>query len=52
MDSRFMFMKKLTPGGCLPLPPGYIHVHDHNIQIFFFSEIARAIKAKLYVEHR
>ena len=32
MDRKFMFMKKLTPGGCLPLPWGYIHVYDHNIQ--------------------
>ena len=22
----------LGPGGCLPLPRGYIHVYDHNIQ--------------------
>ena len=32
MDRRFMFMKKMTPGGCLPLPLGYIHEYDHNIQ--------------------
>ena len=33
MDRKFMFMEKnLTPGGCLPLPWGYIHVYDHNIQ--------------------
>ena len=39
MDRRFMFMKKkqtnkktMTPGGCLPLPQGYIHEYDHNIQ--------------------
>ena len=33
MDRKFMFMEKnLTPGGCLPLPRGYIHVYDHNIQ--------------------
>ena len=25
-------MKKKSPGACLPLPRGYIHVHDHNIQ--------------------
>ena len=29
MDRIFMF---LSPGGCLPLPRGYIHVYDHNIQ--------------------
>ena len=51
MDRRFMFMRKiLTPGGCLPLPRGNIHVYDHNIETFF-SETARPIKAKLYVEH-
>ena len=32
MDRRFMFMKKIAPGGCLPLSRGYIHVYDHNIQ--------------------
>ena len=32
MDRRFMFMKKMSSGGCLPLSRGYIHVHDHNIQ--------------------
>ena len=33
MDRRFMFMRKpLILGGCLPLPQGYIHVYDHNIQ--------------------
>ena len=33
MDRRFMLMKRnLTPGGCLPLSRGYIHVYDHNIQ--------------------
>ena len=30
MDRGFMLM---TSGGCLPLPCGYIHVYDHNIQI-------------------
>ena len=49
---RFMFMKIiLTPGGCLPLPRGYIHVYDHNILTYSFSETALPIKAKLYVEH-
>ena len=33
MDRRFMFMKKkMSSGGCLLLPWGYIHVYDHNIQ--------------------
>ena len=32
MDRKFMFMgKKLTPGGCLPLPWGYIHVQVNLI---------------------
>ena len=30
----YVYEKNLSPGGCLPLPWGYIHVHvyDHNIQ--------------------
>ena len=28
----YVYGIKLTPGGCLPLPWGYIHVYDHNIQ--------------------
>ena len=33
MDRRFMFLKKKkSPGGCLPLPLGYIHAYDLNIQ--------------------
>ena len=32
MDRRIVFEKK-SSGGCLPLPRGYIHVYDHNIQI-------------------
>ena len=32
MDRRFMFTKKMSSGGCLPLPRGYIHAYDHNIQ--------------------
>ena len=32
MDRRCMFMKKIDPGGCLPLSRGYIHVYDHKIQ--------------------
>ena len=33
MDRKFMFLENnLTPGGCLPLPWGYIHVYDHNVQ--------------------
>ena len=49
MDRRFMFMKKLTPGGCLHLP--YINVYDHNIQTSSLKPLGR-IKGKLYVEHR
>ena len=32
MDRRFMLMEKMSSEGCLPPPPGYIHVYDHNIQ--------------------
>ena len=33
MDRRITFMKtKLSPGGCLSLLFGSIHVYDHNIQ--------------------
>ena len=32
MDRRFMLMEKMSSGGCVPLPLGYIHVYDHNIQ--------------------
>ena len=28
IDRRFMFMKTMTPGDCLPLSRGYIHVHN------------------------
>ena len=33
MDRKFMFLKKMSSERCLPLPQGYIHVYDHNIQI-------------------
>ena len=32
MDRRFMFIEKMSSGGFLPPPLGYIHVYDHNIQ--------------------
>ena len=32
MDRRFLLMEKMSSTGCLPPPPGYIHVYDHNIQ--------------------
>ena len=32
MDRRFMFMKTMFSGGCLPLSRGNIHEYDHNIQ--------------------
>ena len=47
MDKRFMFMKKMSSGGCLPLPRDYIHVNDHNIQTSSWP-----VKAKLYAKHR
>ena len=34
MDRRLMFIRKtITPGGCLPLPWGYIHVYDHIVKV-------------------
>ena len=39
--------KKMTPGGCLPLPRGYIHVHNHYFQT---SSPLKPIKPKFYVE--
>ena len=32
MDKRFVHENILAPGGCLPLPWGYIHVYDKTIQ--------------------
>ena len=33
IDRTFMCLKtNLSPGGWLPLPRGYIHIYDHNIQ--------------------
>ena len=28
----YVYEKKLSLGCCLPLPQGYIHIHDQNIQ--------------------
>ena len=28
----YVYEKIWSPWDCLPLPPGYIHVYDHNIQ--------------------
>ena len=43
--------KKMSTGGCLPQPRGYIHVYDHNIQTSS-SETAWPVRANLYMEHR
>ena len=40
-----MKKKKITPGGCLPLPQGYIHVLN-----IFFSETTWPINAKFHLE--
>ena len=32
MDKIYVYENILGLGGCLPLPWGYIHVYDHNIQ--------------------
>ena len=52
MDRRYMFMEKMSSGGCLPL--GYKHVYDHNIQTSSLKPLGKSslAKAKLYVEHR
>ena len=36
MDRRFMFLKKMSPGGCLPLPLGYIHAYDPGMTLTYF----------------
>ena len=51
IDRRFMFMKKKSLGGCLPLPRGYIHVYDHNIQTSSSLKSLGQSKPK-FVEHR
>ena len=28
----YVYENNLSKDGCLPLPRGYIHVYDHNIQ--------------------
>ena len=47
MDRIFMFMKKMSPGGCLPLPRSY--VYDHNIQTS--PKLLGQSKKKFYVKH-
>ena len=45
MDRRFIFMRKsVTPVGCLPLPWGYIHVYDHNIQTYTSLKLLGQLK--------
>ena len=46
----YVYEKKCPPGVCLPLPRGYVHVHDLKHSNIICSESARPIKAKLYVE--
>ena len=36
MDKTYVYETILTTGGYLPLPWGYIHVYDHNIQTSTF----------------
>ena len=40
-------MENFSPGGCLPLLQGYIHVYDHNIQTSSSLKPLGQIKAKL-----
>ena len=50
MDRRLMFIRKtITPGGCLPLPWGYTHVYDHNIQTSSRPIKLYAIQFHIYV---
>ena len=46
IDRRFMFMEKMSSGGCLPPPQGYIHVYDHNIRRSSSLKPLGLIKAK------
>ena len=47
MDRKFMFMEKhLTPGGCLPLLWGYIHVYGHNIQTSTIGPLVYVLEQK------
>ena len=50
----YVYENSLSPGGCLPLPFGYINEYDHNIQASSPLKPLAAwpIKAKLYVEYR
>ena len=32
----------MSPGGCLPLPRGYIHAYDHNIQTSSWKPLSQS----------
>ena len=49
MFKIYVYGKKLTPGGCLPLPWGFIHVYDHNIQT---STSLKPMILKLGMKHQ
>ena len=61
MDRLFMFMKIFwAQRVALPLPQGYVHVYDHNIQAssslkplkIFFSRTRRPMILKLGMKHQ
>ena len=41
----------LGPGGCLPLPLGYIHVYDHNIETSSSLKPLGQSKPTFFLEH-
>ena len=53
MDRRLMLMENFSPWrvGCLPLPQGYIHVYDHNIQTSSSLKPLGQLKPNFHVEH-
>ena len=42
----YVYENNLSQGGCLPLPRGYIHVYDHNIQYSSSLSILRTGELK------
>ena len=42
MDRRFIVMKKMSSGSCLPLFRGFIYVYDHDIQTSSLKPLAQS----------
>ena len=38
IERIYVYENILGPGGCLPLPRGYLHVYDQNIQTSSFRK--------------